>query len=186
MIILSDFKAVFIAVPKTGTRSIFEVLKGLGGNQHGHHERVVPKAVTTYFTFLTKRDPYERVCSAFWSTCMNAGDPYRYKQHMKETTVLEYLRSIKQRGHMACSNVSRYQLWWHTKARVDHILRFEHLEEDFLDLSFLPAGTTLPFRNSTRPHRPPAKEMLCDEAVALVNELYAPDFDYLGYERIEV
>ena len=105
---------------------------------------------------------------------------------MKDKTVIEWLRAVKANGFPKMHLVCHPQKYWHRGNKIDQVLKFENLNEDFKTLPFIQPSVELPLRNNTRPHRPPAKEMLCDEAVALVNELYAIDFDYLGYERIEV
>lgn len=200
MFVCKTHQALFIAVPKTGTRTIYKVLEDhFYGKQQGDHVERVPDKLSGLFTFITKRNPYDRACSIYWAMCRRNGDQYKYKQHFKEkgleNTLLNFLIELKA-GNYQSKRIRHFRgqhLYYGN--RIDAILRFEHLEEDFHNLPFVKAKVNLPKLNTTtvkhiptpekpipHPVRPHWEEMVGPKEGKLINEIYQKDFELLGYE----
>ena len=69
--------------------------------------------------------------------------------------------------------------------KIKCILRFENLANEWKEMKPIIHCDDLPHKNktSTRPGRHWSDE-LSDSSIAKINELYADDFEHLGYERL--
>lgn len=201
MIICPNFKIVFIAVPKTGTRSIYRVLQDhYSGRRIQDHLQIVPEQYKNFFTFIVKRNPYDRACSTYWAMCRRnpSFDQYGWLANFKlkdlENTLENFLSVAKSRKNYKI-NHSIQQYKFHNRNRIDQILRFENLQEDFNKLPFIKTPVELPRINITvdikstpkkvRISRPHWKDIVDDKSIKLINEIYAKDFKLLGYEMIK-
>ena len=200
MFICNDNKIVFIAVPKTGTRTMYKILEEkYNGKLQGEHREVVPEQYRNYFTFIIKRNPYDRAASIYWAMCRRNGDKYHYKKHFTkrrlENTFLNFLKELLARRYekMGVGHV-RIQYVFYTN-NINKILRFENLQEDFNNLPFVKSKIELPHLNHTtrehiptpkkpigHPIRPSWEEMVTAEEGKLINKIYEIDFKHLGYE----
>ena len=66
MFICPDHNIVFVAVPKTATRSIYKILEAdFNGELYNHqdHMQIIPDEFKHYFSFCVIRNPYDRICS---------------------------------------------------------------------------------------------------------------------------
>lgn len=173
---------VFLAPQKTGTRSIYEIMeKHYDGKIYNEHWHVVPEQVKHFTTFVTARNPYDRIISLWWSMCKREGDRYGYKEIMTskglENDPVSFLKSLKQFE-------SRTQADYHKQNKIDHIIHTENLEEEFKKLPFYNKNIVFPHNNTTFDVRPPTEEFLTDEFVELVNIKYHEDFELLGYNKV--
>lgn len=201
MIICNKQKVVFVAVPKTGTRSIYKVLQNqYNGQRLSDHLQVVPKQYKNYFTFIIKRNPYDRACSLYWALCRRnpTFDQYGWLESLKqkkfENNFENFLKiAISGKRHRIDHPIPQHR--FHNRNRIDAILRFENLQEDFNNLPFVKEWIELPRMNITvgikstpdkiRVPRPPWKEIINDKSIQLINQIYAEDFKLLGYEMIK-
>jgi hypothetical protein len=193
MIVCIQHKVVFIAVPKTGTRSIYDILqKEYGGKLHKEHETTVPRQYQDFFTFCVTRNPYDRACSAYWSTCHRAKDQYGYLRKFDAkglpNTLESFLVCIKEQQHP----LEYPQYRFHENNRFDVVLRFESLRQDFAELPFIKKETELPVINPTTQRaahnpniRPSWKEMITPTTGQMINDFFAKDFELFGYELLE-
>ena len=201
MLICRNQKVVFIAVPKTGTRSIYRVLQDhYGGKRIQDHLQVVPGQYRSFFTFIVARNPYDRVCSIYWAMCQRAPelDQYNWKNSLRkkglENNLENFLLLVKS-GVKQRVDHPIHQYRFHNRNDINSILRFESLQNDFNNLPFIKKPVELPRINITvdiksvpgkiRMPRPPWKEMINERSIRLINEIYAKDFDLLGYEMIK-
>lgn len=69
-------------------------------------------------------------------------------------------------------------------SRFDKLLRYENLESDWADLQRVIGVPNLVYRNKTtnKPNEP-WENQLSDEAKVKIGDLYAKDFESLGYEK---
>jgi len=203
MLICPKYKIVFVAPPKTGTRTIYYTLKKYyEGHVLGEHARIIPKQCEEYFSFVTVRNPYDRACSAYWHACHREQnkqskwyDKYgclkRFSQQGLSTTLENFLIEVQSASPRII--ISHPQYLWHEQNHFNRILRLENLQEDFNSLPFIKEHIQLPFANSTTTYRPgknlvirPSwKEMIDKTTGQMINEIYAKDFELLGYERID-
>jgi hypothetical protein len=189
------FKVVFVARPKTGTRSIYDVLeKNFNGKLFKEHHAEIPQQFNNYFSFCTVRNPYDRACSMWWSTSKRGLDKRGFvkkaQSHGWDNTMNSFMKVVKELT-VNRDRILRTQAMFINPNRIDAKLRFDHLEEDFNKLPFVKDYIELPSLNVTKektgpnPHaRPPWQTMMDEEVVSLINEIYSADFALSGYKKI--
>jgi hypothetical protein len=194
MIVSEKHKIVFIAIPKTGTRSIYDYLKtNYSGRLIGDHRTVIPAKYNNYYSFTTCRNPYDRAVSIWWSTCKRNNDKKGFiENYLKdENTFLNFCRNIKKIDSEVFP-VTKKQVNWVRKNRIDKIIKFETLDEGFKNLPFnkekkdllILNPTVLKTRGNPEPREKDYKKYLCPESIKLIEEYYKEDFDYFKYSKI--
>ena len=192
MMVSDKNKIAYIAIPKTGTRSMYHILKTeFGGKISGDHRKKIPEYCNKFFVFTTIRNPYDRICSAYWSTCMTVRDQYRFKQKLKkhklDNTLANYLHMLTtgKASHITANK----QVHWIRPNKIDKIIKQENLEEEFNKLPFVKKPYKLPNLNSSRftknPSRPPTDKLLTKKSIDMINEFYKEDFEALKYPVIK-
>lgn len=199
MIVSVTRQIVFVAIPKTGTRSIYECLmESFDGLYISDHLKEVPKKYRNYFVFTVVRNPYSRTVSSWWSTCKRENDKRKYIQKYlkKENTFLNFCRHLEQINREINYPHIHPQAEWLTRNQFDKIVRFENLELEWLVLPFNTNKVPLPHINPTTkvqigkfgPGNPVARDQftsyLCDESVQIINDFYSEDFDLTGYKKL--
>lgn len=171
-------KVVFIAIPKTGTRSVVDYMKThLCARRYPDtrtHEEIVPAALKKHFAFTVVRNPYDRMISYWWSTCMREGGA----GHSLE----EFLKRPIQ------PNIREFQHPYIERNRIDKVIHFENLVQEFKQLPFYIKGTEFGWLNPTikpstkHPNpRPPTSELLTPEVQNTIATKFAKDFEVCGY-----
>ena len=178
MIVLNRYKAIFICVPKTGTRTIMQILNSrFGGSGIGEHKKILPKKYKDYYTFVVSRNPYDRICSGYYSTCIRGDcDKYGFKNRLGKNNNLE--------NFLIHINPIPKQIDFYRYNKIDKILEFDNLEKEFNELPFVKDYIKLPVVNSTKYDRPHWTKILNKKTIHLVNKIYNEDFDLLNYKRI--
>ena len=197
MMVCAKQKIVFVAIPKTATRSIYRFLANeYDGKIQGDHKTIIPSDYKDFFKFAVVREPYDRLCSAYWHSCWRPDrDRYQFEKRMKERglpntfeSFLEIIQDPNTRGRHATTQTS-----YLANNTFDMLLRFETLSEDFNKLPFLEHPVELDVVNSTyskpfksRKVRPANNDkLLTPRAIELINKVYRNDFEKLGYEMRE-
>lgn len=190
MIINTKLGFVFVAVPRTASRSMHAALMRLSGSSsHGrHHSTDIPTFASAFDVVGCIRNPYWRVWSHFKhrKDRVPAGNCSKFVGGMDFESYLRWLAS---------PNGSRAEELERTcpdpvddppvtvllaRCNVRHVVRFEELPESFLRLSFLPDGLELPsINNSTHVVSAPYDQRLAN----LVWSRYRADFQAFGYHR---
>ena len=184
MLVSDKNKLVFLAPPKTGTRTIYSILKKYYGTKliEEHGQILRRKEQQEYYTFIISRNPYDRMCSGYWACCQRSGDKYRYKEYLgPNNTLAEFIKRFA--GTRRCMPT---QAVYHMNNKIDKILEFDNLEQEFNQLPFLNQYHELPTLNKTSNERPHWTKMLTEEAVTIINSIYKCDFELLKYEMIKV
>lgn len=203
MFVCNNPQFIFIDIPKTGSRSIFKYLLGnfKNGQKTGNHQLTIPPKSKTWFSFCVVRNPYDRMCSLYWSTSKRANnadkDRYGYLGEMKknkmENNLLNFCKIVEKRYRRGNpNNAFRSLQFMHVVPQhvyIEHnnfntILRFENLEKDFNQLPFITKHVELPHENTTQELRPHWTEMMDDPTIAQINKMYAKEFDMFGYEKL--
>jgi hypothetical protein len=193
MIICRDIKVIYIAPPKTGTRSVYNILKtNYGGVILTDHLRKVPEEYKDYYTFTTIRNPYDRACSSYYSMCRRDGcDVVKigkkfniymnyFKENNLENTFENFLLCIKEnlrKGRFVKASLP--QIDFHIHNKIDKLIQFEDLEKNFNTLPFVKQYTKLRVMNKTKT-KPYWENLMNDEVVNLINEVYREDFQLLS------
>lgn len=198
MIYIEDKRVVFVAIPKTGTRSVYQILRNnYGAKMHKEHFPVIPNHLKDYYSFTIVRNPYERVVSMWWSTCKrdqqinkerkaSAGSNFtELAGSDKLVDLLKYM--IKDPYNGKGSELFSKQSDYLRDNDFDKILMNETLTEEFSKLPFLDNKERLPRINTTtttwgantQPRNPDPFHYIDQECLELINEYYAEDFIYL-------
>lgn len=169
------YNYVYVATPKTGTRSMYAFLIDYyRGRLHQEHGRKLPSwAGPKTFVFTTVRDPYMRAVSAWWSIKSERHDNRHHHQ--------ELLRSRFGGTDLECFmdwlilGMGGSQLWpllnqteFLAQAGGVRTLRMEDLPHCVRGLPFV-NGTALgkfPHRNRAAEDRPDAEVLLTPKVVA--------------------
>jgi hypothetical protein len=190
MLISPSKKILFFAVPKTGTRSVYKVLRETYKDSHKleEHGTVVPITCLNYFSFIIKRNPYDRALATYWSAIKNGWQDIQSRNpHM---SFAEFMMADNPKFQM----LLRPQHIWY-KNRVDAVIDFEAIQEGYNQLPFVNVAIKMPDLNSTRTGihgmdkldqspRPPWWDYLSPSDIALINYKYARDFTLLGYDKV--
>jgi len=192
---------LYVANPKTGTRSVYRWLREqFGGRLVQDHLRQIPNRAlhTAGMVFWTTvRNPYDRIASAWWSTTMREEDRYHHREVLDELYgahgLLEYVRWLlddpaaarcRYRGH-TWSRSNQTAFLAPARPHLSLILKTEDLPQA---LRRLPGACRMKVNRFPRENvshaRPRTIDLLTPQIVELVNAWAGPDFDEFGYERI--
>jgi hypothetical protein len=131
------------------------------------------------FVFSCVRNPYDRAVSLFY-----------YAQQTSPVFCEQFLKGNDGINEFWLNpdNLKRFRFgqpqtsWLNNAQRVDKIIRFERLLDDWAEIQSMHDLPALEHKNKSQ--RQPWQDELTDEAVAIIGKLYADDFEHLGYERI--
>lgn len=165
----------FIHIPKTAGVSICNAIR----QRPGHRPKEI-KAGS--FVFSCVRNPYDRAVSLYYflrDKAPNYREVFMVDGETVNTFWEERIHVIRQH------RFTQMQALWLDGIKVDKLLRFENLAEDWLEMQDAFDLPDLDHENENE-LRPSIhwKDELSPEAIAMIGELYADDFEHLGYERI--
>ena len=190
--ICDKHKFIFIHIRKTGGTSIERVFDETAG--HGASEvsykhataqelkKLMPFKWDSYFKFTIVRNPWDWLVSRYtWSA----------KTHNYITC-----NSFKEFTTNICNNiVTGYPDWIldacmpqidmisiDGKVCVDHIYRFENLQDEFNDLCQTLKLSNIELPQTTKSKHKHYTEYYDDETREIVAEKYAKDIEYFGYK----
>jgi len=133
----------------------------------------------TSFKFCFSRDPYDRAVSLY---------VYLRESQGLDESFLEFWRRVGENGpdpigihHGIGTSHCNPQVRWIENIDMDFIGRYENLAEDFDKLTKelgLPAHS---MSHQNRSSRKSSSEYYCAETKAIIEKLYAEDFEYFGY-----
>ena len=192
MLISDEYKFVFLAPTKTGTRSIYHLLKKhYNGYEYQDHGKIIPEKFHNYFTFINKRCPYERAASAYWFSCQRRDDRFKYQQKFEKMKIENNFRNFLK---IAGSLFTSTQWSYHVNNRIDAILDIEFLERDFNRLPFITDPLEIVKSNQTNlvdgrnkyfSDKPPSIQIIDTESAKVVERIWADDFENLRYTHKE-
>ena len=157
---LPEHKITFIHNPKTAGTSISRWLdnnfKTVAGRKHGHHKEVAEFFPDTVFTFGVVRNPWERLAS--W---------YQYANHSNETFQDWFLYRLQPAD------------WFGDN--VNMVLKFENLEQDFLQIKTLLTNyDKLPIINNNIIYD--YRTLYNNDLIDLVRDVYMKDVIRYNYD----
>ena len=180
-------KYVWFRVAKTGTRSVLHFLNknskiksGFPPRQErrrklwGYGKTYKPR-FDKYFKFTIARNPWDRLLSFYknkLNTSIIKGSPSFNK----------FVHRLHKYNLKTCNLHYRLQTQMFPLNKIDYIVRFENLQEDFnivCDKIGIP-HKKLPHKNKTKHEH--YTEYYDEETREIVAELYAKDIEYFGYE----
>lgn len=205
MIVSNKHKFVFTAIPKTGTRSVYDLcIKRYEFHKLQEHLNVVPKNFEHYKKFTIVRNPYDRFISLWWSTCMrsssqksknSAGMSIKNALQGKTTPhdLLEYMMHYEKSDNGPGRLFStQYDYLKHT--RFDYILHTENLSREIYNIPFVDPDIEMPVINSSKVvwgHNVKSRkenhwEYIDQRLLVMINEYYKNDFEILSeYEKLD-
>jgi hypothetical protein len=181
---------IFVAIPKTGTRSVRELFKSsLDGGMIRGHIRNVPKQYQSFYKFTTIRDPYTRTVSAYVSTMFKPR--YRKRLGINNSNYIsfnKYLDLIK-KYPLEKYIWSRSQIGYLSKTKFDKIIKMENLSNELLNIKRMfnvRDGKPIPNQNITADKFPERvkdhfSEFYDEKSLKKVNDMYVTDFEATGY-----
>ncbi len=180
-------KISFIHTPKTGGTSVslYLKLKTLGHYRWAREKELNP----SYTSFCIKRHPIDRALSSYyyaqhkknyWHNENNLHPDYNLLKSASFDECVQLLRD-KKLHHYGWSHQHSWSCE-NNSIKVDHVLRFEYLNEDFNKLMRVldvPSVGPLPVINSAQ--RPPNTQVSQFSRDTL-KEIYSKDFELFEYE----
>ena len=178
-------KFVYVGIPRTGSRSMFQWLSDNyeSENLGGHHDCDVPEEFQDYLIFTTVRNPYERLISG-WYYGPAPKDPREHPELFPEDMrrAQREIEENPQRPHQ-----------WTQKRYVEHasvslVLYHECLPQCLGELPFVDPENIPPFPRWNASSRPAGCSFLdlfstSDEQLAW--DRYAEDFEFFRYRRFD-
>lgn len=178
MIVSKSLKYVYIAIPRTGSKSMCQwLVDHYGGEWHGgHHDWRVPDEFCDFHVFTVVRNPYEIQASGWYFTPVI--DPPE-----KTSTYAEACRNWQPPDDRPVAQ-KQFIEW----SGISQILYFEHMPACLAELPFVnPADVpAFPHLNAGG-YRPAGSffEIMAEGDEGLVWENSKEDFEFLGYERYD-
>lgn len=189
MIICHDPKFVYYAPPKTGTRSLGDMLiqQGFIPNQVGKHEvtdETLCGVTDEYFHFITVRNPMSRMVSMYkhmQQKTFPAGlwppDQQRLHNLAKRMGLHQFVLDVDWEESKCADFFAPQSVYFDAMSKCNKIVRLESFAEDLKDLPFLSLPDHIPHRN----HRVDVWQeyyykFRTEEVVDKVAQYYASDF----------
>jgi len=137
MLISHSKRFVFIEIPRTASRAMGKSLKSVAGSEQQqlpHHTMDIPKDCTDYFTFACVRNPYSREVSHYlYRRRKRNNNMNKFASNWSFEEYIDWSTDLKKPPHF-----HDYPQNTHLKGkRIDLILKFEKLPEDFYKLPFI-------------------------------------------------
>jgi hypothetical protein len=194
MIVSEKHKVIFVAIPKTATRSIYNsLINNFDGKQLNDHQKIIPIKYQSYYSFTVIRNPYDRAVSIWWSTCKRNNDKRKYiSKYLKDdNTFLNFCKNLDKIDGIENRVVTNKQINWINNNNINKFIKFENLNNEWNNLPFNTINNKLDILNPTviqtdkNPNaRKSYKNYLNSESIKLINDYYHLDFKLLKYNQI--
>ena len=177
----------FIHIPKNAGTSIQNTL---GPTSLGHRRVYEVEECGPLFTCI--RNPYDRAASIYWFMRQQQGNAF-FNMVKTWKDVNEFWLTIDESGLPYHRRIVTSQISFlrdkkgvgEISSRIETVLRYETLTEDWPAFALLHDLPPLPHKNKSEGRTSPNwQEELSAESIAKIGELYADDFEHLNYERI--
>lgn len=197
--------AVFIWIPKNAGTSMYHALRRYGCVKTKEAERIryqfSQRGLVTFghmdyptlvdegyisedfdrsaYKFCFSRDPYSRAVSTY---------VYLRKAEGFDETFLEFWQNVREKGpdpigihHVIGTSQCNPQVRWIENIDMDFIGRYENLAEDFGRITNELGLPPHSLGHQNRSKRKSSGQYYCRETKAIIEELFAEDFEYFGY-----
>jgi hypothetical protein len=180
---------IFIHIPRTAGGSMEHAIKCSGGNEggislgnykNGHAQLAwYPEHMIKYFfKFSIIRNPWDRIFSIYkWKT-----------KNLSRESFEDFLITTREssnfthKWHIGFLNQLDY-LIYKNNITINHILRFETLEQDFTDFQKrYPLIAARPLIHTHKTQAANYKDYYTNKSLDVVRRLFQKDIKYFGYE----
>jgi|GEM_PF-6461817 len=203
MILLPTYRVIYISCERTGTFSMFKVLRDwYGGVQYieplqcggfeywtscgNNHARIVPSSCNDWFKFGTCRNPYSRAVSIWWVCTHNI----RHETGQVRLPGFEdmsfpcFAKWLTERLVVPGVTMLLPQHIWYHGLDVEQYIHVERMSEECQTLPFWqkPKHVEAASNRTCHLHKP-WREYYDKAAQAYIEEWAGEDFEQFGYSR---
>lgn len=150
-------KFVFVSTPKSGTHTMYNILRTQGGKQYGQppgvepqsnfHRNVLDPSWEDYYKFTVVRNPFSRAVAAWWHLIVKKDDGNIIKRRAFQasmnkamggdsfqhfTAFLLFRHDVPDRAIMFDS-----QHEWHNNIQFDKVIKLEQLQQGLNEIPLL-------------------------------------------------
>lgn len=208
MLVSIEYEFVYVAPPKTGTRTLYSIFESnLNAKRLSSqdHELDIPDEYSGFVSAISCRDPYSRFISSYFFSLVdtNASDGYsneieraKWKRELdKRNLTLDYKGYMTLVDEIVTNNSCRDitdsdtfaltpQSYYIKNNNIDYILKLENIEETLNELPFSLTFDPLYKKNKQNYKRDEAYSQLPTSVIEQINKLYKEDFDNFGYDML--
>lgn len=194
MMVMKKYRHVYVAIPRTATHSVYAWLrKNYEGRQIGfYHGWRVPETYRDFTVFITVRNPYERVFSYWWLSCMMsltdkppAGCSFRDFMSL----ITQYKDGDFRNPALNVPEIHGTQKGYYDRAGASVFIRLEDFHNELRNkLNFVKR----PFPKLPHKHIGKGKPKVSfqnyfgNDEEQLVWDYCAEDFEAFGYKRLRI
>jgi hypothetical protein len=187
--IIKEDKLFFIHIPKTAGTSIEHAINGKDNPLWARHYSysqfsLYPKKYNPreYYIFTVVRNPWDRIYSCFLWSKHKSNSALFCSDSFKE--YLDFIESQDVENNQKYSIINDFNWWTGGIENLNHVARFENLEEDLVPIKkYLGRDFIIPYTN-TNPLRDPKihyKSKYTSYGVDLIREKYRKEIELFDY-----
>ena len=192
---MCETESIFIHIPKTAGKSIFQGLYGIGLHESFGHAGVDaylsilgPRKFNKFFKFAFVRNPWDRLYSAFRfasNGSFGSENGILFQNEIKDMTFSEFVKDwldsskvdkyiiLKPQSDFVCDSAGDLLL--------DKVCYFENIDNEYRELCLLLGKTKdMPHINKSQ-STSHYQDVYDSEMIDVVLELYAVDIELFGY-----
>lgn len=171
---------IFVHIPKSGGTSIGTWLEGPVMIGHPRMEDLLPYK-TNQVTFTVVRNPWDRAVSAYhYLFCTEKETTFQSYIDKGKPTFEEFIKNL--------GTVTTQEVWFNglntqcdwIRGGVDHILKFENLEEDFKIIQNI-TGNFKPLPHLNKSNHKNYREYFTPETRDIIAQVFKEDIERFNY-----
>lgn len=175
-----QYAAAFVHVPKTGGRSIKTYFGGVGSGHRSAAALLSGRSIPFSFGFV--RNPYDRLVAVFHAALQHGG---RWPR-MNSSSFASFVRQLRSDWQVEphAWPMARFLCNGEGDVLVDFVGRFERLEHDWRKVCQRIGMEYQPLPKTHQTERNTWQAYYTPELSAIVDDLYAEDFQAFDYDRL--
>ena len=202
--VFHKYKIIFTGIPKNASHAPYAVLSNKTDEGH-HHATFIDEInrhdeelISTYKSFAITRNPYDRAysCWNYLRVIEHLEQRFKIKNFEEFVFALESRTAFYEEQN---EELTQHELTWPQHKfisikgviLVDDVLRYENLDEDWLNFTKeynknaqFKLKSTLKRHNAIDYDEPDWKKVYTPEMYRIINEFYRKDFELFNYEMI--
>lgn len=199
--IFHKYRLHFIGIPKNASNSIFTMLSNKTDSHHSHGSYMDEyfnsdeQLITSYTSFAIVRNPYDRLVSSYY---YNSQENRLLTQYPEINSFKRFIQALYYYEFPEISNDPSCNPQYkfisiHKHVLVDHVLRYETLNEDWREFATtynsnienkFKIGINLVKKNETENRIQDFMSLYDTTSLKLTNEFFAKDFELFNYSMI--